>query len=187
MRYFFPILRILAGIAVCIAVIMVSYEVKKRLNPQSETSTEVVTETEEKDSPISSFVVEGESNDRLAEKLRLAGDSKNYKPGEKAFSRIKDLLAGNFYFEAQEQLKELIEKYPYAPSVFEARRILGQYNVDQFLGSGSSNAKKLYKVKSGDTFYKIAKDNETSLRNLMLLNGLFSTDKLYADDDIGTR
>ena len=68
MRYFFPILRILAGIAVCIAVLMVSYTVKKRISPQQGVSVvEAGADVEDNEAVISSLIVEGESIERLAE------------------------------------------------------------------------------------------------------------------------
>ena len=186
MRYFFPILKIVAGITVFMGVLMVSHAVSQRFNSVSSTETQSGESGAEQQasSPVAALIVEGESIDRLAEKLKMAGQEVDYEPGEKAFVQACELLSSNFFFEAEEKLKELVVKYPYAPSVYEARRILGQINIDRYLSDEKIGGKKLYKVKPGDSFYKVARENETSIGNMMLINGLQEIGKLHVGEDL---
>ena len=187
MRYIFPITKIAAGIAVLLGVIFVSHAVAERFRGEETVSGEELVDAEGAatlSSEKKPLVVEGESINALAEKLKKAATQAEYAPGEKAFEKACELLAGGFFFEAEQKLKELTTNYPYAPSVFEARRILGGMNMDRFLADPKAGGKKRYTVKSGDSYFKIAKEQETSLTNLMMVNGLFSFRNLHKGTEL---
>lgn len=105
-------------------------------------------------------------------------------PGERAFESARVLLNVGDYLAAEEKLKYVTTYYPTAPSAKEARRILGEMNMDRlFSGIGDSGQKK-YKVQKGDSFLKIAKDNQTNLDLIKLLNGLDRVDRLHPGDEL---
>lgn len=117
----------------------------------------------------------------LISKLEVA-NLPDVTPGERAFESARALLEKGDYLAAEEKLKYVNTYYPTAVSAPEARRILGEINMDRlFLGKDFSKITQ-YKVKSGDSFYRIARDSETNLDLLMLLNGLDRVDRLYPGD-----
>jgi len=182
MRYILPVTKIVAGIVVLLGVILVSHALAERFQGGENLDE---SSTQESGKEVSKpLVVEGHSINELAAKLKKASLSSGYEPGEKAFIQAKELLATGFYFEAEQKLNELNLKYSFAPSVFEARRILGIMNVDRFLTDPKVGGKIFYKVKSGDSYIKIANNNETSLANLMLINGLFSFNNLHKGEEL---
>lgn len=184
MRYIFPITRIVAGIAVLLGVIFVSHSVAERFGHGNGAVTTDSGNTTLKSKSDKRLVIEGESINALAGKLREALSQAEYAPGERSFTKACELLAGGFHFEAEQKLKQLNANYPYAPSVFEARRILGEMNMDNFFSELKAGGKFLYKVKSGDSYFKIAREQESSLSNLMVVNNLFSLDDLRRGEEL---
>ncbi|MFD2276469.1 LysM peptidoglycan-binding domain-containing protein [Rubritalea spongiae] len=103
-------------------------------------------------------------------------------PGERAFEAARDLLEKGDYVAAEEKLKYVNTYYPTAVSAPEARRILGEMNMDR-LFSGKEFAELIdYTVKSGDSFYKIVRDHNTKLDLVMFLNDMQRTDRLHPGD-----
>ena len=184
MKHLILITKIVAGLVVLAAVMVVSHLLSERWSGANEISTSTESPSVAKVERVKPLVVEGEDITALAEKIRAAGEGSHYELGERAFGSACVLLAGGDYDEAEVKLKELVARFPSAPSVPEARRILGQRNIDRFLGDQFSGGKIFYKVKSGDSYFKIARDNETSLENLMLLNGLFNLNKLHRGEEL---
>lgn len=100
-------------------------------------------------------------------------------PGERAFESARELLVKGDYLAAEEKLKYVNTYYPTAVSAPEARRILGEMNMDRlFAGEDFSEVSK-YKVKRGDSFFKIVKEGKTNLDLLMFLNDMKRTDRLH--------
>ncbi|MGJ8673733.1 LysM peptidoglycan-binding domain-containing protein [Rubritalea sp.] len=103
-------------------------------------------------------------------------------PGERAFEAARELLAKGDYVAAEEKLKYVNTYYPTAVSAPEARRILGEMNMDR-LFSGKEFTKLIdYTVKRGDSFYKIVRDHNTKLDLVMFLNDMQRTDRLHPGD-----
>ena len=88
-------------------------------------------------------------------------------PGEKAFRRVKQLLANGNMKKAEQQLKYVISNYPTAESAIHARRILGEINLDRILDPRNKKGKVEVTVKSGDTFTRIIKNNKTTMDSLV--------------------
>lgn len=97
-------------------------------------------------------------------------------PGEKAFQRVKELLAMESMVEAEEKLKYIVSFYPSAKCAPEARRILGEINIDRLLDPEWKDGKKTITVKSGDTFTQIVRDNKTTMDSLVHLSKLMRAD-----------
>lgn len=97
-------------------------------------------------------------------------------PGEKAFQRAKELLAMESMVEAEEKLKYIVSFYPSAKSAAQARRILGEINVDRLLDPEWKEGKKTIKVKSGDSYTRIVASNKTTFDSLIHLSQLKKTE-----------
>lgn len=97
-------------------------------------------------------------------------------PGEKAFQRARELLAMESMAEAEEKLKYIVSFYPSAKSATEARRILGEINMDRLLDPEWKEGKKVIKVKKGDSYSAIVRRNKTTMDSLTHLSGLTDTD-----------
>lgn len=105
-------------------------------------------------------------------------------PGELAFERARELLATGEFEEARENLEFIAGVYPNSERAEEARRILGELNMDEFLSIDEMDGKELYKVQRGDAFLAIARNHETTLDCIMHLNGLQRLDQLYPGDEL---
>ncbi len=103
-------------------------------------------------------------------------------PGERAFEAARELLVKGDYIAAEEKLKYVNTYYPTAMSAPEARRILGEMNMDSLFSDRNLANLKRYEVQRGDSFYKIIRDNEMNLDLLMFLNDLKRTDRLHPGD-----
>lgn len=103
-------------------------------------------------------------------------------PGERAFENARELLEAGDYLAAEEKLKYVNTYYPTAVSAPEARRILGEINMDRLLQGEDFSTIVQYKVKRGDSFFKIVRDHKTNLGMLMFLNGLNRIDRLHPGD-----
>lgn len=106
------------------------------------------------------------------------------KPGEIAFERARELLATGQFEKAREKLEFLVGVYPSSTSAGEARRILGELNLDDLLSTEIMEGKTMYEVKPGDNFTRIAVRHETTLDCIMHMNGLQRMDKLYPGDEL---
>ena len=106
------------------------------------------------------------------------------RPGEGAFERARELLATGQFEEAREKLEFLVGVYPSSSPAGEARRILGELNLDDLLSTEEMNGKTTYAVKPGDNFTRIAAEHETTLDCIMHMNGLQQMDKLYPGDEL---
>ena len=104
------------------------------------------------------------------------GSQSDSEPGEKAFQRAKELLAMESMHEAEDKLKYIVSYYPAAESASEARRILGEMNVDRLLDPDWREGKKEITVKRGDTFTRIIRQNKTTMDSLIHLSKLMRAD-----------
>lgn len=103
------------------------------------------------------------------------GDSAN-EPGEKAFQKLKELLAEESMEEAEEKMKYIVSFYPAAESAAQCRHILGEINLDRLLNPNELAGKKIITVRPGDTFSRIIDENETTMDSLTHLSNLKRND-----------
>lgn len=122
-----------------------------------------------------------EAIDLLIAKLEIE-NLPDVTPGERAFEAARDLLAKGDFVAAEEKLKYVNTYYPTAVSAPEARRILGEMNMDRLFTGTEFSKIKTYKVQRGDSFYKIVRENKTSLDLLVFQNDLTRIDRLHPDD-----
>ncbi len=97
-------------------------------------------------------------------------------PGEKSYERACELLAENAMPEAEAKLKYIVSYYPTASVAKEARRILGEINMDRLLDPNWREGKKEIIVKRGDTFTRIIRHNKTTMDSLVYLSQLMRAD-----------
>lgn len=120
-----------------------------------------------------------EQQQRVEESLKEKaeqGARSGSEPGEKAFQRAEELLAMESMDEAEDKLKYIVSYYPAAESASEARRILGEMNVDRLLDPDWREGKKEIIVKRGDTFTRIIRQNKTTMDSLVHLSKLMRAD-----------
>ncbi|SHJ27934.1 LysM domain-containing protein [Rubritalea squalenifaciens DSM 18772] len=124
-----------------------------------------------------------EEVEQLVEKLEV-DNLPDVTPGERAFESARELLTVGDYLAAEEKLKYVTTYYPTAPSAKEARRILGEMNMDRLFSGVGDSGQKTYTVQRGDSFLKIARENQTNLDLIRLLNGLDRVDRLHPGDEL---
>ena len=113
----------------------------------------------------------------LALKLKAEqGSQSGNEPGEKAFQRARELLAMKSMDEAEVKLKYIVSYYPAAEAATEARRILGEINVDRLLDPDWREGKRVVVVKRGDTFTRIIRNNQTTMDSIIHLSKLMRAD-----------
>ncbi|MGJ8694807.1 MAG: LysM peptidoglycan-binding domain-containing protein [Verrucomicrobiaceae bacterium] len=125
----------------------------------------------------------GASEERLDKLIDETEDS-TFKRGEREFNRAVELIAMERLDDAREKL--LFIQNLHADSEFgpEARRILGEINLDRVLSVSNMNNKEVHVVKSGDSFLRIANQHDTTLDCMMFLNGLLDTNTLHPGDEL---
>lgn len=111
-------------------------------------------------------------------------NSVDLQPGEKVFARARDLLATGNLVDGRKKLTEILNFHPTTRSASEARRILGEMNLDELLDPTNMKNKSLYEVKRGDSFIPIVNRNETSFELLMSLNNLSDFRGLHPGDEL---
>lgn len=124
-----------------------------------------------------------EELEELKEKLEVE-NLPDVTPGERAFEAARNLLTLGDFAAAEEKLKYVTTYYPTAPSASEARRIIGEMNMDRLLSGKGFVEQRTYKVKRGDSFFKIASDHRTNLELIKLLNGLDDLNRLHPGDEL---
>jgi len=121
--------------------------------------------------------------DRLDD-LVQASDTTTFRRGEREFSRAVELIAMERLDDAQQKL--LVIQNLHADSEFgpEARRILGEINLDNVLSVENMDNKAIHTVRSGETYLRIANKHETTLDCILFLNGLLDGRKLHPGDEL---
>lgn len=130
------------------------------------------------------FAQPAQNNQARLDNIVKQSDNNTFKRGEREFSRAVELIAMERLGDAREKL--LFIQNLHADSEFgpEARRILGEINLDEVLSVENMENKSIHVVKSGDTFLRIANKYNTTLDCLMFLNGLLDDRKLHPGDEL---
>lgn len=95
-------------------------------------------------------------------------------PGEPLFKKASGLLALGHLEPARENLSTIINVFPASAHAAEARRIVGEMNLDDILSSSHRAGKEIHTVKSGDSYLGIAGKYQTTLDSILYLNGMTS-------------
>lgn len=114
-----------------------------------------------------------EDNDRIG-----------FEPGQYEFNQALEMIALNEIDEAREKLNLIENLFPDSIHAPEARRILGEINLDEVLSVENMENKKIHRVSPGEGYLRIATENETTLDSIMFLNGLTEFGNLHAGDEL---
>lgn len=120
----------------------------------------------------------------LADELPEASNLPDVDPGERFFQRALEMIAMGKREQAKEKLLYILNFHPSSPSAGEARRILGEMNLDEILSTDSKEGKSIHKVVRGDSFFGIAGKNQTTLEAIIYFNRLTSLDALFPGDEL---
>lgn len=93
-------------------------------------------------------------------------------PGSRRFDAAVDAIRQGQIDEGRDALYKLLVQFPESPTCTEARRIIGEINLDAFFSPSQMAGKKDYIVQPGDSLALIASRNETSVDMISRMNGL---------------
>lgn len=187
MKYFALLIKLGAGAVVLAGIFLVSGIVNQFFNGEGNAQILQSFNGDQNPGSSNSNTTKNATNAQNAElnnKLKKAASSPDYALGMQAFTQAAQHLQEGDFLEGEKKLKALVGRYPFSSSAVEARRILGQFNIDRVFSLPATYGKKTYKVARGDSYNKIAYKNETSLANLMRLNDLFNLNRLRAGDEL---
>lgn len=105
-------------------------------------------------------------------------------PGYKVFEKASELIAVGDMVAARERLGTVVATYPRSKAAPEARRIVGEMNVDDLLSASHMQGKEIHIVRSGDSFIGIASKHHTTLDSIMHLNGLMDLQGLRPGEEL---
>lgn len=105
-------------------------------------------------------------------------------PGAKVFEKASEMLAISDLPGARERLQTVVSIYPRSKAAPEARRIVGEMNLDDLLSVSNMDGKEVHIVRSGESFLGIAAKHNTSLDCIMYLNGLLDLKGLQPGEEL---
>lgn len=103
------------------------------------------------------------------------GELPRIDPGMKRFEAAAEILAAGRIPEAREALFKLVQQFPDSAACSEAKRIIGEINMDELFSSEPMPGKRDYIVQPGDSLALIATRQGTTMDMLIRMNGLMST------------
>ncbi|WP_166442929.1 LysM peptidoglycan-binding domain-containing protein [Phragmitibacter flavus] len=95
-------------------------------------------------------------------------------PGIRRFNDAVELIAEGKLIEGRNALYALVATFPDSNRATEAKRIIGEINMDMMFSVETNPQKKKYIVQTGDSVGLIARKQETTIECLMRANGLFN-------------
>lgn len=93
-------------------------------------------------------------------------------PGLKRFDAAAELLKEGRFHEAREALFRIVQQFPDSAAAPEAKRIIGEINMDELFSREPVPGKRDYIVQPGDSLALIASRQNTTMDLLIRLNGL---------------
>ena len=105
-------------------------------------------------------------------------------PGAKVFEKAKELIAVGDLPAARERLLMVVNIYPRSKAAPEARRIVGEMNLDDLLSAAHMDGKEIHIVRPGENFTGIAAKHKTTLDCIMHLNGLMGLQGLRPGEEL---
>jgi hypothetical protein len=105
-------------------------------------------------------------------------------PGAKVFEKARELIAVGDLPGARERLRTVVNIYPRSKAAPEARRIVGEMNLDDLLSASHMEGKTVHVVRSGESFLGIAAKHNTTLDCIMHLNGLLDLKGLHPGEEL---
>ncbi|MBL9118077.1 MAG: LysM peptidoglycan-binding domain-containing protein [Verrucomicrobiaceae bacterium] len=105
-------------------------------------------------------------------------------PGAHHFVEAIDLIQGGKLDAGREGLYKLLRQFPRSPTTAEAKRIIGEMNLDNLYAMEASGGKRDYIVQPGDNLTAIAVKHGTTLDSIARVNGLTSLTGLQPGDHL---
>ncbi|WP_193214461.1 LysM peptidoglycan-binding domain-containing protein [Luteolibacter marinus] len=105
-------------------------------------------------------------------------------PGAKVFERARELIAIGDLAGARDRLRTVVSIYPRSKAAPEARRIVGEMNLDDLLSASHMEGKEIHIVRPGESYLGIAAKYDTTLDCIMHLNGLLDLKGLHPGDEL---
>ena len=133
--------------------------------------------------PNPAEIVKPQTDTEVVEMLK-APETPAVEPGQLAFEKATELVAAGDLASAREKLTTIANIYPSSAAAPQARRILGEMNLDQLLSPDNKEGKQTHIVVRGDSFARIATKYNTSLDLILHLNGLLDLAGLQPGDDL---
>ncbi len=103
--------------------------------------------------------------------------------GKKHYDKAIAYIGEGELLSARNELRYMLEIYPESPTIPEAKRVLGEVNLDLIVSKIPMPKKSDYKVKPGDNWIAIARKYETTFDYIMRANAKTTT-YIYKDEDL---
>ena len=123
-------------------------------------------------------------NSEVLDKIVVDGENDDFVPGQREYDRSLELLAMDRKDEAVEKLLFIQNLYSDSENGAEARRILGEINLDEILSIENMSNKMIYTIKPGEGYLNVANNSRTTLDCMMFLNGLLEMSPLHVGDEL---
>lgn len=95
-------------------------------------------------------------------------------PGVHHFDKAIDVLKSGDLAAGKEELYDLLRNFPASSRASEAKRIIGEMNLDALFSQNLNTTKLEYTVRPGDSLGLIARKNATTVECIMRANGMIS-------------
>ena len=96
-------------------------------------------------------------------------------PGAKRFEAAVAMIKEGRVPEGRDALYKLLKQFPGSATCVEAKRIIGEINLDELFSTDPKSGRKDYIVQPGDSLALIAGRQDTTIDMIVKLNGLMGT------------
>jgi hypothetical protein len=130
------------------------------------------------------FQERGPLDEASIEKILEDNEQIGFEAGQYEFNQALESIALGEIDKAREMLHLIENLYPDSTHAPEARRILGEMNLDEILSVENMSNKRIHQVAPGEGYLRIATGNQTTLDAIMFLNGLTGFNDLHTGDEL---
>ncbi len=103
--------------------------------------------------------------------------------GKRHFDEAVELLKEGELVSARDRLRYLMTYFPESKTYDEAKRVVGEVNLDLLISNIPQPEKSIYTVQRGDALVTIARRNQTTIDYIMRANGK-TTSLIYPDEEL---
>lgn len=117
--------------------------------------------------------------------MKLSGEVKkpNLDLGRKHYTKSLGYIEEGELISARNELQYMLDIYPDSATIPEAKRVLGEINLDLIISKVPIEGKVEYKVKRGDALSTIARKNKTTIDYIMRANSKTTT-LIYPNENL---
>jgi hypothetical protein len=123
-------------------------------------------------------------NSKVIDRIVLESEKEGFVRGQREYDRALELMAMDRGGEAVQKLLVIQNLFPDSENGAEARRILGEINLDELLSIENMSNKVIYTIKPGEGYLNVANNSRTTLDCMMFLNGLLEMSPLHVGDEL---